>query len=74
LPSSVLADHTEESAFAKELGMAPATLRKRRNKALRTGKPLVPPFVVIARKIFYPNTAKAEWLKSIQQIPGRRRA
>jgi hypothetical protein len=35
---------------------------------------LVPAFIVVARKVFYPNSAKAEWLKAIQQNPARRRA
>jgi hypothetical protein len=74
MPSPTLADHTEEPDFAKELGVALATMRKRRKKAVRTGKPLVPPFVEVARKVFYSNTAKAEWLKAIQQNPVRRRA
>jgi hypothetical protein len=70
----MLPDHTEESKLAKELGVTPTTMAKRRRKAKREGKPLVPPWVEFARKFYYPNGPKAEWLKSIQQIPGRRRA
>jgi hypothetical protein len=61
---------TEESEFAKELGVELITLQKKRRKAMLIGKPLVPPFVEIARKFYYPNAQKAEWLKSNMQIPG----
>jgi hypothetical protein len=70
----MLPDHTEERKLAKELGIEYSTLRKRRRQAKRLGKPLVPPWVELGRKFYYPNAETAEWLKSIQQNPVRRRA
>jgi hypothetical protein len=69
MPSSALSDYTIEEKLAKELGLTHATLRKRRRKAMRTGAPLVPPYVEVARKIFYNNAGKAAWLKAIEQNP-----
>jgi len=68
-----MSNYTEESVLAKQLGLEHATMRKRRKRAQRTGKPLVPPYVEIARKFFYSNDGTAEWLKAIQQGPARLR-
>lgn len=67
----MLPDHTEEKHFAKELGISPLTMQRRRRQAQRENKPLVPPFVEVCRRFYYPNAAKVEWLKAQQFSPGR---
>jgi hypothetical protein len=67
----MLPDHTEESVLAKELGVKLLTLRRKRRQAERERKPLVPPWVEFGRKFYYPNGAKAEWLKAQVKNPGR---
>ncbi len=65
--NSLLADYVTETEVAAALDVHPRTLRAQRARGEG------PPFVRIAKAIYYPKQGFRDWLKSIEQRPVRAR-
>jgi hypothetical protein len=61
----LLADYATETEVAVALDVHPRTLRAQRARGEG------PPFVRIAKAIYYPKLGFRDWLKSIEQRPVR---
>ena len=66
-PEKLLAGYIAESRMAVVRGVIPRTLRAERQRGEG------PPYVVLNRRIYYPEAGFREWLKAIEKHPPRSR-